>query len=137
MQNFHACTQSIYINSSKIMFLFTTDEPPKVTDHPKSLKDAVPDKPETFFIQATGTEPLHYQWHWKLKMGDGNGGWQSCGVERFPGANSSTLTIPSVQKSKEGSIISNYAGSETSESATLTVGELNTLVPARKEIVDW
>ena len=60
-----------------------------------------------------------------------------CGVERFPGANSSTLTIPSVQKSKEGSIISNYAGSETSESATLTVGELNTLIPARKEIVDW
>ena len=69
-------------------------------------------------------------------MGDGNAGWQLCDVERFPGANSSTLTIPSVQKSNEGSYhctVSNYAGSATSESATLTVGELNTLVHARKE----
>ena len=69
-------------------------------------------------------------------MGDGNGGWQLCGVERFPGANSSTLVILSVQKSNEGSYsctVSNIAGSETSEYATLTVGELNTLIHARKE----
>ena len=120
----------IYVHIAKITFLFTTDEPPKVTDHPKSLKDAVPDKPVTFTVQATGTEPLHYQWQWKLKTGDGNGGWQLCGVERFPGAKSSTLTIPSVQKSNEGSYhctVSNYAGSETSPCATLTVGELKTL----------
>ena len=65
----------VYITS---LFLFTIDEPPKITDHPKSLKDAVPDKPVTFTIQATG---------------------------------------------------------ETSECATLTVGELNlnTLVHARKQ----
>ena len=116
--------------------LFTADEPPEVTDHPKSLKDAVPDKTATFTIRATGTEPLHYQWQWKLKMGDGNGGWQLCDVEIFPGANSSTLTIPSVHKSNEGGYrctVSNYAGSETSESATLTVGELDTLAHARKE----
>ena len=59
-----------------------------------------------------------------------------CDVESFPGANSSTLTIPSVHKSNEGSYrctVSNCAGSETSESATLTVGELNTLSHARKE----
>ena len=112
-----------------MMFLRTTDEPPMVTDHPKRLKDAVPYKPVTFTIQAAGTEPLHYQWQWKLKMGDGNGGWQLCDVEKFPGASSSALIIPSVQKSNEGSyccIVSNYAGSETSECATLTVGELNT-----------
>ena len=122
------------------MFLFTTDETPKITDHPESLKDAVPDKPVIFTIQATGTEPLHYQWQCKLKMGDGNGGWQLCGVERFPGANSSTLVILSVQKSNEGSYrctVSNNAGSETSQCAKLTVGELNTLVHARKYIVDW
>ena len=122
----------VYITS---LFLFTIDDPPKVTDHPKSLKDAVPDKPVTFTIQATGTEPLHCQWQWKLKMGDGNEGWQSCDVERFLGPNSSTLTIRSVQKSNEGSYrctVSNYAGGETSECATLTVGELNTLVHARK-----
>ena len=78
----------------------------------------------TFSIEATGTEPLNYQWQHKTR--DGSGGWQSCDVERFPGTNSSTLTIPSVQKSNEGGyrcIVSNCAGSETSEFATFTVGE--------------
>ena len=104
-------------------FLYT-DEPPNVTDHPKSLKDAVPDKPVTFTILANGTEPLSYQW--ELKAGVGSRGWQSCDTEKFSGANSSTLTIPSVQKSNEGSYrctVTNCAGSETSECATLTVGE--------------
>ena len=105
----------VYITS---LFLFTIKDPPKVTDHPKSLKDAVPDKPVTFTVQATGTEPLHYQWGYKI--GDGND------VKRIPGANSTTLIIPSVQKSNEGSYcctVSNCAGSETSECATLTVGK--------------
>ena len=102
-------------------FLYT-DEPPKVANHPKSLKDAVPGKPVTFTILATGTEPLSYQW--ELKTGDETRGWQSCDMERFSGP---TLTIPCVQTSNEGSYrctVSNLAGSETSECATLTVGEL-------------
>ena len=88
--------------------------------------DAVLDEPVTFTIQATGTEPLKY--HWEHKSRDGSQGWQSCDVESFPGANSSTLTIPKVQKSDEGSYhctVSNLAGSETSECATLALGELN------------
>ena len=100
-------------------------EPPTITAHPQELKNAYPSKPLTFTVQATGTEPLSYQW--EIKTGNGNGGWQLCDVERFPGANSSTLTIPSVQKSNERSYrctVSNLAGSETSECATLTVGEL-------------
>ena len=109
-----------------MLFLqFPTDEPPKVNDHPKSLKDALLDEPVTFTIQATGTEPLNY--HWEHKSRDGSQGWQSCDVESFPGANSSTLTIPSVQKSNEGNYrctVSNLAGSENSECATLTLGEL-------------
>ena len=50
-----------------------------------------------------------------------------CDVEKLPGAKSSTLTVPSVQKSNEGSYhctVSNCAGSETSECAMLTIGEL-------------
>ena len=50
-----------------------------------------------------------------------------CEVERFPGADSSTLTIPRAQNSNAGAYhctVSNCAGSETSDSATLTVGEL-------------
>ena len=48
-------------------------------------------------------------------------------MDRFSGANSSTLTILTVQKSNEGSYrctVNNLAGSETSECATLTVGEV-------------
>ena len=96
--------------------------PPRITTHPRGVKNAVRDKPVTFTIQATGTEPLNYQW--EHKAGDGNE------VERIPGANSSTLTIPKVKKSDEGSyqcIVSNCAGSETSKFATLTVGELKLL----------
>ena len=99
---------------------------PKVTDPPESQKDVVPGKPVMFNIQATGSEPLSYQW--QCKTGGESEGWHSCDVKRFPGANSSTLIIPSVQKSNEGSyrcIVSNCAGRETSECATLTVGELN------------
>ena len=98
--------------------------------------------PQNHCLPTTGKECYSWQKcdiqrrsHWngasKLpvaakKTGDWSGGWQSCDVERFPGANSSTLTIPSVQKSNEGSyrcIVSNCAGSETSEFATFTVGE--------------
>ena len=84
----------------------------------KRLKDATPGKCITLTVQATGTAPLSYQW--KLQCGEGSGEWQFYNVESFPGANSSTLTIPSVQKSNEGSYcctVSNCAGSETSECA--------------------
>ena len=95
-----------------------TADPPRIDTHPCGVKNAVPDKPVAFTIQATGTEPLNYQR--EREIGDGNE------VERIPEANSSTLTIPSVQKSDEGSYyctVSNCAGSETSECATLTVGK--------------
>ena len=84
--------------------------------------DAIPGTLVVFNIQATGTEPLSYLW--ECKMGSGSGGWQLCDVEF---ANSSTLTLPSVLKSNEGRYcctVSNLAGSETSECAILTVGEL-------------
>ena len=100
------------------------DEPPRITVHPQDLKNMVPSTPLTFTVEATGTDPLSYQW--EVKTGSGKGGWQLCDVESFPGANSSTLTIPSVQKANEGSYrctVSNCAGSETSQCATLTVGK--------------
>ena len=106
-------------------WFFCTDEPPKVIDHPKSLKGVVPGKPVTFTILANGTEPLSYQW--ELKTGGETQGWGSCDMERFLGAKSSTLTILTVQKSNEGSYrctVNNLAGSGTSECATLTVGEV-------------
>ena len=81
-----------------------------------------------FTAEATGTEPLNYQWEWKPAM-DGDE-WQSCDVEKFLGAGNSTLTIPSVQKSNEGSyrcVVSNCAGKETSNPAELSVGKNSVL----------
>ena len=98
-------------------------DPPRITVHPQELKDAIPAKCITLTVQATGTAPLSYQW--KLQCGEGSGEWQFYNVESFPGANSSTLTIPTVHKSNEGSYcctVSNCAGSVTSQCATLTVG---------------
>ena len=95
-------------------------EPPIVTVQPEELKDAVRGKFAKFEIQAIGTEPLNYQWEWKSKKKWGWGGkWQPCPAEWSDGA---TLTIPSVQKSNEGSyrcVISNCAGTQTSKSAKL------------------
>ena len=98
--------------------------PPRITAHPQQLMDAVPGETLAFTIQASGTELLNYQW--EIKTRDGSGGWQSCDVERFTGANSSTLTIPSVQKSDEGiyrCIVSNSVGSQTSEPVNLNIGK--------------
>ena len=97
-------------------------EAPRITTHPQEVKDAVPGKLVTFSIKATGTEPLSYQWQYEA----GSEGWHLYDVEKSPGANSSTLTIPRVKKSNEGSyycIVSNCAGSETSKYATLSLGE--------------
>ena len=111
---------------------------PRITTHLGEIKDAVPGKPVTFSIQATGTKPLNYQW--ERKIGDGSGEWQSCDVESFRGANSSTLTIPSVQKSNEGSYhctVSNLAGSETSQCVTLTVGKNHCESNSYSSFVHW
>ena len=98
--------------------------PPRITAHPQQLKDAVPGETLAFTIQSSGTEPLNYQW--EIKTGDGSREWQSCDVERFPGANCSKIIIPSVQKSNEGiyrCVVSNNAGSQTSEPVNLNIGK--------------
>ena len=112
----HKCMLSVSIHAARL---------PRITIHPQQLNDTVPGETLAFTIQASGTEPLNYQW--EIKTGDGNGEWQSCDVERFPGANSSTLTIPSVQKSNEGSyhcVVSNIVGSQTSEPVNLNIGKI-------------
>ena len=99
-------------------------EPPRITDHPQEFKDVVPGKPVDFTIGTTGTEPLSYQWQWKPAGEEaGSEEWQLCDVE---GPQTATLSISSVQKLNEGKyrcIIRNCAGSQTSNTATLTVGK--------------
>ena len=96
-------------------------DPPRITIHPRSLKYSIQGRPAKFTVQATGTHPLNYQWHWK--PGDGSRKWQPCHAGWSEGA---TLTIPSVQKSNEGSyrcVVNNCAGSQTSNPAQLSVGK--------------
>ena len=104
-----------------ILLAYVAD-PPSITTHPQDLKDAIRGKFAKFAIQATGTEPLSYHWQWKPAEEEGGSKeWQPCRAEWCDGA---TLTIPSVQKSNEGSyrcVISNCASNETSEQAKLTV----------------
>ena len=108
-------------------FLHVAD-PPTITQHPEELNGVAPGKPVTLTVQTTGTEPLSYQWQWKPAGEGSRKEWKKCNLKRFPGANSSMLTIPSVQKSKEGSyrcVVSNCAGIQTSTPANLCVGKIN------------
>jgi len=77
-----------------------------------------------FTAEATGTQPLKYQWEWKPKKKWGwSRKWQPCDTEWCHGA---TLTIPKVEKSHTGSyrcVISNDIGSQTSDLANLSVGK--------------
>ena len=97
--------------------------PPRIITHPQDLKNFVRGKCAKFIIQATGTEPLSYQWlHLNLPAeGRGSEEWQSCPAEWSDGG---TLTIPNVQKCNEGNylcVIRNCAGEQTSEEAKLEV----------------
>ena len=110
-----------FLRTCTLLYLAT---PPRITTHPQDLKYVVPGKLVKFTAEVTGTEPLSYQWEWKPAMNDGE--WQSCDVERFPGANSPTVTIHSVQKTNEGGyrcVISNCAGNQISKQAHLSVGK--------------
>ena len=113
--------QSVTI--SALFFSIRAAEPPKITAYPQELRNAVPGKVVTFTVQATGAEPLSYKW----ELQTGCRVWQLCDVEGFLGANSSTLTIPSVQKSNQGSyrcVVSNIVGTQTTEPVKLSVGKI-------------
>ena len=106
------------------MLVLHPAEPPRITTHPQKLKDMIPGKSAKFTVNSTGTEPLKYNWQWKLaEKGSGSKEWQPCKEEWSDGT---TLTIPSVQKPNEGSyrcVISNHAGTQISKAAQLSVGK--------------
>ena len=112
---------------------------PRFRTHPQDFKNAIFGEPVMFTAEATGTQPLSYQWEWKpaVESEEGSskqGRWQSRDVERYPGADSSTLTIPSVQKSNEGSyrcVVRNNAGKKASKPAQLKVGKDPTIIVYR------
>ena len=96
-------------------------KPPKLTSQPTSQNDVLPGKAVTFSVQATGTEPLGYQWQWKqFGRESEKDGWQNVSTE------GSTFQVMEVKASNAGyyrCVVSNSAGNETSQHASLTVGK--------------
>ena len=85
---------------SHVTFLHVA-QPPRIITHPQELKGVVQGESAKFIIEATGTDPLSY--NWQCKPSEEEGGsveWQPCPAEWCGGA---TLTIPEVEKSQTGS----------------------------------
>jgi fibronectin type 3 domain-containing protein len=96
----------------------TVNVAPTITTQPNS-QTVTAGQSATFSVTAVGTAPLSYQWQ-KLV----NGTWTN-----ISGATSASFTISSAQASDAGSywvVVSNSAGSATSNSVSLTVNPVAT-----------
>ena len=111
-----------------ILCFFFVADPPKISSHPQDINNAIPGKFVAFTIQASGTEPLSYQWQRNRAVeGSSSEEWQQCDVERFPDATTPKLIISRLQKLNEGSyrcVVSNCAGSQISKPAKLSIGKV-------------
>ena len=103
--------------------------PPQITSQPTNLEEITTGNSVTFTIQATGTEPLNYQWQcWKPEgEEDESEAWQdiTCDGVKFQEVKAG-LKLTAVQACDAGyyrCVVSNSAGSETSQCANLVVGE--------------
>jgi glucose/arabinose dehydrogenase len=105
-------------NSAVYKITFTGSSAPVITNQPQSI--SVPQGNQaSFSVTATGTPPLSYQWRKN--------------TVDIQGATSSTYTIASVVPADAGNysvVVSNTAGSVTSDAAVLTVTSPNQLPTA-------
>ena len=105
-------------NNAVYKITFTGSNAPIITTQPQSISVAA-GNPASFTVTASGSQPLSYQWR-KNTINIG-------------GATNSTYTIPAVSQSNAGNysvIVSNSAGSATSNDAVLTVTPANQLPTA-------
>jgi glucose/arabinose dehydrogenase len=97
-------------SSSLFVVRFNNGTPPAISSHPAN-QSVMAGQPTSFTVGATGTEPLSFQWQRNM-----------VGIA---GATSQTFTIASTTLSDNGAkfscIVTNSAGSATSNEATLTV----------------
>ena len=105
------------------LLLIHIAKPPKISTHPSSQESILPGNSVAFTIQATGTEPLTYQWQWLPPAGNDGGSeeWQNLNCNKVG------LKVTGVQANNAGyyrCVVSNSAGSDTSQCALLTVGKL-------------
>ncbi len=97
----------------------TPTVPPSITTQPVS-QTVTAGQAATFSVTAAGTAPLTYQ-------------WQKNGTA-VSGANSASYTTPATSTSDNGApftvVVSNSAGSVTSNTATLTVNGITVVAPS-------
>jgi len=90
----------------------TTSQAPQITDQPQS-QTKTEGETATFSVTASGTNPLSYQWY----VNDA----------QISGATEASYTTPALTMSDDGStyhcVVTNSAGSATSDNANLTVNE--------------
>jgi glucose/arabinose dehydrogenase len=101
--------------------IYTSNTIPAITTQPVS-QTVTAGQPVTFSVTATGTAPLSYQWQRN--------------TVNITGATSASYTIASTQASHAGTyrvIVTNSAGSVTSNNATLTVNAFN--APPEAQII--
>ena len=102
-------------NGAVYKITFTGSTAPVITNQPQNTT-VFEGNVASFSVTATGTPPLSYQWRKN--------------AVNISGATSSTYVIPAATESDEGSysvVVSNSAGSVTSNNATLTVNSANQL----------
>ena len=100
-------------NGAVYKITFTGSTAPVITNQPQSISVSEGNQ-ASFSVTATGTQPITYQ-------------WRKNGVN-ISGATNATYTIPSVVPSDAGNysvIVSNSAGSVTSNNAALSVTPAN------------
>ncbi len=105
-------------NSAVYKITFTGSSAPVITNQPQSITVSE-GNPASFSVTVTGTPPLSYQWRKN--------------TVNISGATSSTYTIPSVVPADAGNysvVVSNSAGTVSSNDASLTVTAANQLPTA-------
>ena len=105
-------------NSAVYKITFTGSSAPVITNQPQSITVSEGNQ-ASFSVTATGTPPLSYQWR-KNSV-------------NISGATNSSYTIPAVVAGDAGNysvVVSNSAGSVTSNNASLTVTPANQLPTA-------
>ena len=108
----------IYVWSSGLSFVLLAI-PPEISLQPTSQKNVPTGKSVAFSVEATGTQPLRYQWQWRKESAQEDE-WQNLSGEGV------TFQVAAVQASNAGDyrcVVSNSAGSEPSQYASLTVGK--------------
>ena len=114
--------------------IYSLAVPPKITTHPKELMSVFSGETASFTVQATGTEPLKYQWQWKpAGEEEGSEEWQNISYDgsTFQQMKAGGLKLTGVQARNAGHyrcVVSNSAGSETSQCTNLVIGKCTVCV---------